>query len=352
MLQPNIKYLTFDDRKLFYLGVPVLSLLIPIIFFQVGIFELFKYGIVEYLEHLIYTVIFWLFNRRLTIEMRKRYGAFDQIKKRLLIQGLITLPSIFLISLILKPTIELLYQISDQPTVCDPDLGRALTAIYFLTLFVFLLYETIYYIAQYKQALEEKNQLQLAHVQGQLDNLRNQINPHFLFNSLNTLMNLIPTDSERAMNYLDKLSKFYRYVVSNRTQTLIELRSEIEMASVYTDLLKERFQDAIQIDLPKQIPNARILPLSVQLLIENAVKHNIVSPKRPLHIRVEMDEAGEYLWIHNNIQKKIQQVSSTGMGLSNIKERFSFFTQAEVEVIEAEQQFSVGLPFVHQPIAA
>ncbi|MEM1328234.1 MAG: histidine kinase [Bacteroidota bacterium] len=351
MFIANIKYLTFDDRKLMLIGIPVLSLLIPVIFFQVGIIELFKYGITEYIEHVIYTIVFWIFCRWLTIQLRKKYDRFDQIRKRLMVQALIKIPSIFLISLLIKPPIELYYQLTERPNVCNPDLVQALSAIYFLTLFVFLLYETIYYIAQYKQALEEKNQLQLAHVQGQLDNLRNQINPHFLFNSLNTLMNLIPMDSDRAMNYLDKLSRFYRYVVSNRSQTLTSLQEELNVTRIYADLLKERFQDAIHIQLPEKVPyDTQILPLSLQLLIENAVKHNIVSHKRPLRIEVAIDEAGEYLWVHNNIQKKIQEVSSTGMGLSNIKERFAFFTEAEVETIDDGQQFSVGLPFVHQKV--
>jgi LytS/YehU family sensor histidine kinase len=265
----------------------------------------------------------------------------------------IIIPLIPIMGFIIDRTFYPLYSLLNADDECQPSYLQGIAATYFLTLTITLLYNTIYFIQQYKNAVVEKNQLQLAHVQGQLDNLRNQINPHFLFNSLNTLMNLIPTDTERAMNYLDKLSKFYRYVVSNRTQTLTSLKAELEVTAVYVDLLKERFQNAIHIQLPKHVPfDAQILPLSLQLLIENAVKHNIVSHKRPLYIDVEIDEVGEYLWVHNNVQKKIQEVSSTGMGLSNIKERFAFFTKAEVEIGEVENRFSVGLPFIHQKITA
>ncbi len=206
----------------------------------------------------------------------------------------------------------------------------------------------MYFLYKYKEAIVEKEQLKQAHTQSQLDNLRNQINPHFLFNSLNTLMNLIPMDSDRAMNYLSKLSKFYRYTVSNQEQTLVPLYTELENTKIYADLLHERFHNGIQIQFPDlKNTKVQILPLCLQLLIENAVKHNIVANKKPLTIQLELIENQTYIQVKNNIQKKIQPVSSTGMGLKNIKNRVAFFTDLPVIIEETETEFKVAIPLLN-----
>lgn len=347
MIKPNLKYVGFDDRKLFYIGVPVVSFILPILFWNVDLKIYFSNQPLELLETMNYTIVYWLLCRQVSINLRKKYGTLEDMKKRIWLQILIIVPLVPVIGFVLESIHQYIYGICDANDACNPTPLQAILSTYALCFICLLLYDSTYFFYKYKDALEEKNQLELAHVQGQLDNLRNQINPHFLFNSLNTLMNLIPVDHERAMSYLDKLSKFYRYAVSKQKQTLTPLQSELEIARVYADLLHERFQDAIKINLPSHANYpAQILPLSLQLLIENAVKHNIVSKKRPLTISVEVDHKGEYLWVKNNIQKKIQEVRSTGMGLKNIKKRFSFFTDASVQILEENQQFSVGLPFI------
>jgi len=115
---------------------------------------------------------------------------------------------------------------------------------------------------------------------------------------MNTLMNLIPLDANRAMNYLDKLSKFYRYTVSNQEQPLVPLNKELANVELYTDLLKERFRKGVDIILPPKTPEeAQILPLCLQLLIENAIKHNIVATKQPLKIVLELIENNQYIQV-------------------------------------------------------
>ncbi|MEM9888727.1 MAG: histidine kinase [Bacteroidota bacterium] len=349
MIKPNIEYLAFDDRKLTYFGIPFLTAIMPLVFWGVDFETFLNNGIVEYLESMTYVTVYWITARKVIIELRKRYKTVSYTKKRLLIQAIIFIPAVPLIGLFIESFYSFIYSISSLKDACNPGRSQSILSTYFLCFTCFLLYDSIYFIQKYKEAIVEKNQLQLAHIQGQLENLRNQINPHFLFNSLNTLMNLIPMDSERAMNYLDKLSRFYRYSVSNQKQTLTSLQSELEIAAVFADLLHERFQDAIQISLPKEVnAKAQILPLSLQLLIENAVKHNIVSYKKPLKIKVELDEVNQYVWISNNVQKKIQEVHSTGMGLKNIQKRFSFFTASSIKIEEDTQQFKVGLPLIYE----
>ena len=140
--------------------------------------------------------------------------------------------------------------------------------------------------------------------------------------------------------FLSKLSKFYRYTVNTTEEKLIPLSKEIEYARLYIDLLKERFHAALEvkIDLDDH-DDQMILPLSLQLLIENAVKHNVVSKDSPLHVEISFDKSTGELVVTNNIQKKISSSKSTGMGLDNIKKRFQYFTNRPIKIIQDIERF-------------
>jgi LytS/YehU family sensor histidine kinase len=160
-------------------------------------------------------------------------------------------------------------------------------------------------------------------------------------------MNIIPKDSDRAVAYLDKLSKFYRYSVGKHEEALVYVEDEIQNARLYADLLRERFGDNIRISINNGLSkNAKVIPLSLQLLIENAVKHNVVSSKKPLQIDVFADQDGDYIHVKNNRQRKIQEVHSTGVGLKNIRERFAYFTDLEVMIVEDNTHFDVAIPVI------
>lgn len=347
MIKPNLQYLAFDDRWLLLIGIPTIALLIPFIFFGVDLNTYLNSIHQEFFESLVYTTSFWTFNRYLMIALRKRFNAFSQTLKRFTIQSITIILGVPIISTIITLMMRVVFELLGTKDLFEPTFFQGLSSTYILSFAVIMLYDTIYFFHKYKEAIVEKEQIQLAHIQGQLENLRNQINPHFLFNSLNTLMNLIPNNPDRAMNYLDKLSKFYRYTVSNQEQQLVPLKTELENVTIYTDLLKERFHDGIQINLPENIEyEAQILPLCLQLLIENAVKHNIVSKKKPLQITLKNED--DYIWVENNIQKRIHQVKSTGMGLKNIRERIAFFSDQPLLVEESTDSFKVGVPLIHR----
>lgn len=351
MIKKNIKYIAFDDRWLVLIGIPILTFLTPFIFFGRDLEGVRNTAHQEYFEGLFFTTVYWLYSRALFIWLRKKYDAFEMSLKRLLIQFAIVLFTLPFISILLGLTTVAYYKITGGEDLYEPTFLQGMAATYFLTFIVTLFYEVIYFFHKYKEAILEKEKIQLAHIQGQLENLRNQINPHFLFNSLNTLMNLIPSDPNRAMNYLNKLSRFYRYTVSNQEQQLVPLSTELENVKIYADLLKERFHDGIDISVSEDTINgAQILPLCLQLLIENAVKHNIVSTKKPL--KIEVSKEGEYIYVRNNIQKRIREVSSTGMGLKNIRNRIAFFTDIPLTVNEKESTFEVTVPLIHSKYKA
>lgn len=348
MFKPNIQHLAFDDRLLTLLGIPLMALIIPFVFFGVDwqIYRQVWYQ--EYPESLIYTSVFWFSNRYLMIVLRKRFNAFSDTLRRFALQLAIITVMVPVFSIGIAVFLRIfVYDFFGLQDLMEPTFIQGLSSTYVLTFTVIMFYDAIYFFHKYKEAIVEKDRIQMAHVQGQLDNLRNQINPHFLFNSLNTLMNLIPTDPNRAMSYLDKLSRFYRYAVSNHVQHLAPLRTELESVQLFADLLKERFHEGIRFSLPEETTvNAQILPLALQLLIENAVKHNIVSRKKPLHIEVAIAEDGRAVLVRNNIQKRIRAVSSTGMGLKNIRTRLAFFTQEPLVVTEDDHYFCVVVPLI------
>ena len=191
--------------------------------------------------------------------------------------------------------------------------------------------------------LEQKNLL------SQLESLKNQIDPHFLFNTFGTLISLIEKDQSLAIDFVEELSKVYRYILQTQHQELVEIKDELDFINSYIFLLSKRFEKNLNINLKISIGwlNYLIPPLSLQLLIENAVKHNIISSEKPLNISISIDE-DEYLNIENNFQKKRTFESSTKIGLENLKSRYRFFTDRKVEIISDENIFQVRIPLIKE----
>ncbi|MFN0729191.1 2TM domain-containing protein [Polaribacter gochangensis] len=178
------------------------------------------------------------------------------------------------------------------------------------------------------------------------ESLKNQIDPHFLFNSLNVLTSLIGENPKQAERFTTKLSKVYRYVLEQRNKELIPLSEELQFARTYMELLQMRFEDAIQFDIPSEISNEelKIVPLSLQLLLENAVKHNVVSSSKPLQLRI-FEENGALI-IENNVNHKEAIGKSTKIGLRNITDRYFLLTKRSVEITNDNIVFRVSLPLL------
>ena len=180
------------------------------------------------------------------------------------------------------------------------------------------------------------------------ESLKSQIDPHFLFNSLNVLTSLIGENPYQAEKFTTKLSKVYRYVLEQRNKDLIPLSEELQFAKTYMELLGMRFEDAVEFEIPSAVSNEdlKIVPLSLQLLLENAVKHNVVSPSKPLKIR--MYEEGGYLIVENNINPKEAIGKSTKVGLRNIADRYGLITTKRVVIENDNKTFKVSLPLLTQ----
>lgn len=198
-----------------------------------------------------------------------------------------------------------------------------------------------------KQAELERERLQKLQLQNELDLLKNQVNPHFLFNSLNVLSSLITEDAAKAEDFVNQLSKVYRYVLQNNRCTWTSLQSELDFIQAYAYLLGTRYGNALQLSinaeqsaLERQLP-----PLALQLLVENAVKHNVVHKNRPLAI--EIIARTESLEVRNNLQRKARsQVLSHGVGLSNIADKYRLLQNLSIAIFENEESFCVTLPLL------
>jgi len=199
-----------------------------------------------------------------------------------------------------------------------------------ISAFVCAIYNAIHLFNLLKKSIAEKEQLEKANVQSQLEILKNQIKPHFLFNSLNTLATLIPEDTEQSVKYVESLAKVYR-----------------DCIEAYLFMLQIRFGDNLKVSINEDgLENKHhIVPLSLQLLIENAMKHNIISNKKPLFIDIERGKNSNLI-ISNNLQKKEQMMPSTGIGLDNINKRYQMISQKQIDVIVTDNKFSVSIPLI------
>lgn len=235
----------------------------------------------------------------------------------------------------------------DEISVSEFLLGERLEY-YKVSLLLAIFISLIFYVAWYFKFRQESKVKEQKIIAGtasaKFDALKNQLDPHFLFNSLNVLTSLIEEAPEKAQKFTTSLSKVYRYVLEQKNKDLVSVDEELAFAKTYVRLLIMRFEGSIVFDIPEKAdnPEARIIPLSLQLLLENAVKHNIVTQKRPLKIKVY--EENGMLCVTNNLQEKQVVRKSSGVGLRNIQQRYSILSTREVQIEKSTSEFTVKLP--------
>ena len=211
-------------------------------------------------------------------------------------------------------------------------------------IFITHVYETVFLVKESESEMVRNEQLEKAKAQAELEALKNQIDPHFIFNSLNTLSHLIEDNPVKAKQFNDNMAEVYRYILHNKKKGLVLLREEIIFLQDYFSLLKIRFEEAVQLNLhiPDELFDLYLIPpISLQILIENAIKHNEFSDDGPLIIDISLDN--DLLIVNNDVKKKILRKPSPGIGLYNLNERYKLLTNKSID-IKDEKQFSVMLP--------
>jgi hypothetical protein len=203
--------------------------------------------------------------------------------------------------------------------------------------------------ASKKEVIEQK--IIAGTASAKFESLKNQIDPHFLFNSLNVLSSLIEENPDNAQRFTTSLSKIYRYVLEQKDKELVSIEEELTFAKTYMNLLKMRFENSISYELPESFENieAKVVPLSLQLLLENTIKHNVVSEQKPLHIKIFIKD--NYLVVQNDLQKKEVLQDRRGVGLQNIISRYAILTERKVLIEQTEMIFAVYLPILTKQVS-
>jgi len=237
-------------------------------------------------------------------------------------------------------TVELRFNLMSPPEILWLEILVTLLITYLIT----GIHEMVYFYKQWILNFSKSVRLEKDSIETKYEALKAQINPHFLFNSLNSLTNIVD-DNPRAITYIQNLSEFLRYMLGSSNRDLVYLRDELKVLNHYLELQKFRFVDNLLVfqDIPEKYNLYTLPPLALQILVENCIKHNILSSEKPLKISVSVNN--ECVIVKNNLQLKTD-VDSTGQGLRNIRERYRYFTSKEVVIQESKDEYAVSIPLL------
>lgn len=211
-----------------------------------------------------------------------------------------------------------------------------------------LLNTIMFYFTEYKTKWIEAERLKRISAQAELQLVKNQINPHFLFNNLNVLSTLILKNTDEANKFIEEFSKVYRYILNNHDKELVDVKTEVDFIKPYIFLLQKRFSESLKINITinEKYESFYIIPASLQMLIENAIKHNVVSKHKPLVIDIHSN-GNNTIVVSNNLQLRDSVEHSTKIGLANIVKRYLLVSGREVKVDKSSNDFTVTLPLLN-----
>lgn len=213
-----------------------------------------------------------------------------------------------------------------------------------IDMIVVSVYYSRYLVFFWKKSIEKAETLERESLLAQYEALKNQVNPHFLFNSLNTLAGLVEQDQKKAVEFISHLSNTYRYVLEQRNKELVAVEEELKFVNDFIFLAKLRYGNGLIVNTYISKKRNLLVPMGVQILIENCIKHNIIDDEQPLVI--ELVEEGPYLTVRNNLQKKSSVSGNEPIGLENLKSRYSFVTSLPVIIEETSDEFIVRIPLI------
>ncbi|MCB0489298.1 MAG: histidine kinase [Cyclobacteriaceae bacterium] len=298
----------------------------------------------RYFVALVFTTLYWNGAFMLFMYYRKRFPEIKQTPRRLLL----TVLSLVTLMVVVDPILcyVLNNQTLDQILAIDNVVTKT-TINLVVALVIGSIYENVYFFEQWKKSIQLNEALKNQQIRTQFEVLQNQMSPHFLFNSLNALSTLIAEDSKTAIEFTEKLSEVYRYILQNRDREVVKLKEELEFARNYMFLLKIRYPQNLSVDfeVSDDYMNMSIAPLTIQILLENAIKHNVISKTHPLHVSVYIE--GNSVVVKNNLQRKNVIEKSTKTGLMNIRNRYAYFGKEVIKVDSTDDSFVVSIPLLH-----
>lgn len=303
-----------------------------------GIYQLYTF-VISYVNTLVFNFL-----------EKRTYKSYDVIKRivfGILGSTIVTLITIFVLRIIVEVVIfgDSLEHFIATESWQGYSFGLR------ITLSIVSVFYVIYFYNRYQKNKIKEQKVIAGAASAKFDALKNQLDPHFLFNSLNVLTSLIEENPDNAQRFTTSLSKVYRYVLEQKNKELVTVDEELDFAKTYMSLLKMRFEDSIIFEIPEKAanPESKVVPLSLQLLLENAVKHNMVTTTKPLHIKIYED--GNHLVVMNNLQPKQIVKKSSGVGLDNIKQRYKLLTERKVYINQRERDFAVAIPMLTKQVS-
>ncbi|TGE06612.1 sensor histidine kinase [Hymenobacter fodinae] len=334
-----------NDRRFVLIGIPVLALLVLI---PRGLLHARSWQevVVAWLISLVFTTCFWLSGRALWLGLFRRMPRVEQTARRLWwLAGTNTLTAM-LVTLGLGNVAAWAQGGHLDAATFWVEFGLNMVP----TVVVQLIYESRHFFQQWTENVRRAEQLQSAGVQSQLEALQSQLDPHFLFNSLNTLSALIEPENEPAQQFVEQLSDVYRYVLLARDRTTVPLSEELAFVDTYLALHKVRFRDNLRVTqhIPPAALGQSVAPLSVQLLVENALKHNVASREHPLELRLTADLTAGCFLVENTLRPRTAGLApGTGTGLRNVQHRYELLRAPRpVKVSATDGWFRVCLPLL------
>lgn len=301
--------------------------------------------ILEIVFSIAITVLIWEGSLRIDSILNKKLPWVEKTIQRIFYQFLITL--IFSSLAIFFPMLIFDKYVCLLPTEKENVLlFIALITGVFVSFLILTIEISSQFFKNWKHSLTEVEKYKTESLQAQFINLKNQINPHFLFNNLSVLSSLVYKNQDRAVDFIQELSKVYRYVLDNQESELVALEQELKFIESYVYLLKIRFDSSLKVNISLDTCNKELLlpPMSLQLLVENCIKHNEVSEENQLLIDISCAE--NFLQVKNNLQKRNNPEKSSNFGLKNIVNRYKHFTYQEVFISQSESTFLVKIPLL------
>jgi two-component system LytT family sensor kinase len=328
---------------------PLLVNIFLLIFFYSKLYKNLDIVLVCILVSTAYSICAWESARWLTLTLQKKIPGINNIRKRLIYIFLYGLP-LTLVGTFFNQIIKLWVGFFKSLTIIDFTFIEGLNIL--ISLIIVGIYEGLYYLEQWRGIYAEAEKIRKINENSQYEFLEEQIKPHFLFNSLNTLASLISYRPQTAIQFVEEMSTVYRYLLKRNGNKLTTLGEELTFVESYLHMLEIRFEGSIITDIkidPDQM-NLLIPPFVLQILIENSVKHNVCSKEKPLYIRIK-SEGESVISVTNNLQKKNSQRFSEKKGLTNLIERYKLLQQDHnLYILEETDIFSVKIPLLQKHV--
>lgn len=323
--------------------VPAFGIIIPLVTGMINPFNFSNWQIkLSFLYTIGIAAVIWQGNRYLHFSMRSYFDWHNKPVQKILVL-------LFSVAFYTIPASILLlvgwYNIFGTGNVNWNIVWESTLIILIAVIFITHVYETVFLVKETESEMIKNEQLERTRAEAELEALKNQIDPHFIFNSLNTLSHLIEEKPAKAKLFNDNLADVYRYILQNKARGLVLLKEEVVFLENYFSLLKIRFEKAVEMKIAvdeKEMEHYLIPPISLQILAENAIKHNEFSDAMPLCISITL--VNDELIIYNPVRKKNLRKPSSRIGLQNLQERYRLTTSKEIIIKEEENDFTVKLP--------